>query len=43
MIRHRLSILAVVFAAFVVAACSNPTAPKPKQGCQVVGGAHTCT
>jgi hypothetical protein len=42
MIRRRLSILALVFASFVVAACSSPTAPKPKQGCQVVGGVHTC-
>jgi hypothetical protein len=43
MIRRRLSLLVLVLAAYSVAACSSPTAPKAKQGCQVVSGVHTCT
>jgi hypothetical protein len=42
MIRRRLSLLVLVLAAYTVAACASPTAPKPKQDCQTVGGVHTC-
>jgi hypothetical protein len=31
MTRSRLSVVALLLAAFAVTACSNPTAPQPKQ------------
>ena len=42
MIRRRLSLIVLVLVTYVAAACSSPTAPKPKQECGVVSGAHTC-
>lgn len=42
MIRSRLAIVVLALAAFTVSACASPTAPAPKQGCQVVGGVATC-
>lgn len=42
MIRRRLAVLALAFAAVAVSACASPTAPAPKSGCQVVAGVETC-
>jgi len=42
MIRRRLAIAVLALVAFTVSACASPTAPAPKQGCQVISGVATC-
>jgi outer membrane murein-binding lipoprotein Lpp len=42
MIRRRLLVAATVIASFVLAACSDMTAPKNDAPCPVVSGSSTC-
>jgi hypothetical protein len=43
MIRRRLSLAAVLLAAFAFSACATPTAPKqPNQGCGQYAGSSDC-
>jgi hypothetical protein len=39
---RRLAVVVLALAAFTVSACASPTAPAPKQACQVVSGVQTC-